>query len=141
MLVHEKYSFPLELYYAKETHIWTRRNETDVTCGLDSIALDTFGDIAYISVLPIGTVVKQGEAMGTVEAAKMVDDLLAPISGTITDHNPVSLANPEIINDDGYGNGWLLTITPLDWENESVSLIHGPTLEAWVKEEAERQDQ
>jgi glycine cleavage system H protein len=134
----DEYIFPPELYYDATTHVWVRDGGDSVTIGLDVIALELFGDIAYISLSNTGTIVKRGQPIGTIEAAKMVDDLIAPVSGTIASHNEQVLRDPSTINGDAYGGGWLLTFTPSVWEHESAELVHGAQLATWIEAEVEK---
>lgn len=138
MLVRDKYLFPPDLYYDGATHVWVRHDDRGGVTGLDALALESFGDIAYVTLSAPGAVVKRGQPMGTIEAAKMVDELLAPISGTIVARNDNALSNPGLISDDGYGDGWLAIIAPSDWDAEAAQLVHGSALAAWVEAEADR---
>ena len=138
MQVRDKYTFPPDLYYTQTTHLWLRHDEDKTTLGLDCLALETFGDIAYIAIQPVGTTVERGKPMGSVEAAKIVDDLISPISGIIVAVNQDALGAPETINGDGYGAGWLLKIEPTNWDADSAELVHGDALSAWAESEVER---
>ena len=131
-------NFPPELYYESQTRLWLRFEGDIATVGLSVLALETFGDIAYISTVQAGKPVERGQVIGTVEAAKIVDDLLAPISGEITACNTEAQRNPGIINADPYGGGWLVNVKPSAWERESVALIHGAALQPWIEEQRER---
>lgn len=133
-----QYHFPVDLYYADKSHLWIRHIGNSATLGLNAIAQETFGEVVYISLLALGTTVERGQVMGSIEAAKMVDDLIAPISGTITAVNDGVLRDPTIIDDDPYGAGWFIRIEPSAWEEESVHLIHGPKLDAWIQVQLEQ---
>lgn len=133
-----RYSFPSELYYDRSTHIWARADGEVVTIGLDALGLESLGDMAYVSLHPVGVPVRRGEAVGSVEAAKMVGDLVAPVSGVIAAHNEAVLRDPGLINRDPYGEGWIIRLTPSDWAGESGELAHGETVKAWVEEEVQR---
>lgn len=140
----QQYHLPPELYYEGQTRLWVRIEGEIATIGLSELALETFGDIAYISTIATmqaGQPVARGQVMGSIEAAKIVDDLLAPISGDITAFNEEVQRNPGIINADPYGEGWLVSVKPSAWERESAALIHGPALEPWVAEQLERLEQ
>jgi glycine cleavage system H protein len=129
----KQYHFPVELYYSERGHLWLKHLGNTVALGLNAVAQETFGEIVYISILDIGTTIESGQVMGSIEAAKMVDDLIAPISGTITAVNEDVLRNPTIIDDDPYGKGWFIQIDPSAWEEESPKLIHDSRLDAWIK--------
>lgn len=138
MPTHGHYSFPPDLYYDRATHIWVRNGSGVVTIGLDALSLESLGDMAYISLQAVGIRVRRGEPVGTLEAAKMVGDLIAPVSGTIAARNEEVLRDPTHVNRDPYGAGWLLQLTPSDWARESTELVHGDGLTAWVEAEMER---
>ena len=136
----QQYHLPSELYYENQTRLWVRVEGEIATIGLSALALETFGDIAYISTIKAGQPVERGQVIGSIEAAKMVDDLVAPISGEIIAFNEEVQRNPGFINDDPYG-GWLVRVRPSAWDRESATLIHGPALEPWIKEQLGRLEQ
>ena len=136
----QQYHFPSELYYESQTRLWVRVEGEIATIGLSALALETFGDIAYISTIKTGQPVERGQVIGSIEAAKMVDDLVAPISGEMIAFNEEVQHNPGFINADPYG-GWLVRVKPSAWERESAALIHGPALEPWIKEQLGRLEQ
>ena len=130
----QQYHFPPELYYESQARLWVRVEGEIATIGLTALALEAFGDIAYISTIKAGQPVERGQVIGSIEAAKMVDDLVAPISGEIIAFNEEVQRHPGFINADPYG-GWLVRIKPSAWDRESAALIHGPALEPWIKEQ------
>lgn len=132
------YSFPPDLYYDGASHIWVRNDGQVVTIGLDALGLESLGDMAYVSLQAVGSRVQRGEPLGTLEAAKMVGDLLAPVSGTIAAHNEEVLRDPTRVNRDPYGAGWLVQMTPSDWEAASAQLVHGAALTGWLEAEIAR---
>jgi glycine cleavage system H protein len=79
----QQYHFPPELYYESQARLWVLLEGEVATIGLNALALETFGDIVYISTIKAGTPIERGQVIGSIEAAKMVDDLSAPISGEI----------------------------------------------------------
>lgn len=138
MTTNGHYPFPPELYYDRATHVWARTDSDAVTIGLDVLGLESLGDIAYLSLPAVGVPVRRGEAMGSVEAAKMVGDLVAPVSGVIVARNEAVLHDPGLVNRDPYGEGWIARIAPSDWARESADLVHGLGLRPWVEAEIER---
>lgn len=130
----QQYHFPSDLYYESQTRLWVRVEGEIATIGLTALALETFGDIAYITI-KAGKPVERGQVIGSIEAAKMVDDLVAPISGEIIAFNEEVQRHPGLINDDPYGGGWLVKVKLLAWDRDSAALIHGPALEPWIKEQ------
>lgn len=131
----QQYHFPSELYYQSQTHLWVLVEGEIATIGLSALALETFGDIVYISTSKAGKVVERGQGIGSIEAAKMVGDLVAPVSGEIIAFNEEAQRNPGLVNADPYGSGWLVRVKPSAWERESAALLHGPALELWIKEQ------
>lgn len=131
----QQYHFPSELYYENQTNLWVFVEEGVATVGLNALAHETFGDIVYISIMKTDKPVERGQVIGSIEAAKMVDNLVAPISGEIIAFNEEIQRNPGLINDDPYGKGWLVRIKPSAWDQDSAALIHGPELERWIKEQ------
>jgi glycine cleavage system H protein len=129
----QQYHFPSELYYESQARLWVLVEGEIATIGLTELALETFGDIVYISTSKAGKFVEHGQVIGSVEAAKMVDDLVAPISGEIVAFNEEVQRNPALINADPYG-GWLIKVKPSAWERDAGALLHGPALESWIKE-------
>ncbi len=132
------YSFPPELYYDRANHVWVRRDGEAATIGLDALGLESLGDMAYISLQAIGLPVRRGESLGSLEAAKMVGDLIAPIGGLIAARNEAVLSDPGLINRDPYGAGWIVQLTPSEWASDSAELVHGADLAPWVEAEIER---
>ena len=136
----QQYHFPSELYYESQTGLWVFVEEEIATIGLSALALETFGDIVYISTIKAGEPIERGQVIGSIEAAKMVDNLVSPISGEILAFNEEVQRNPGLINDDPYGV-WLVRVKPSAWDRESAVLIHGPALEPWIKEQLGRLQQ
>jgi glycine cleavage system H protein len=101
--------YPEDLKYTRE-HEWARVEGNRATIGITDYAQDALGDIVYVDIPPIGTAVAAGERFGEVESTKSVSDIYSPISGTIADRNTDLDKNPEIINSDPYGRGWLVVV-------------------------------
>ena len=134
------FDLPADRHYDRETHMWAQYDpaEARVTVGIDTLGLDALGELAYISLASAGQSVRRGESMGTLEAAKMTDQLFAPISGSIVTRNEAALRNPGLVNDAPYGAGWLVIIEPDDWESEARLLVSGDELPDWVEAEIDR---
>lgn len=137
----KQYQLPPELYYERQSRLWVRVEGGIATIGLSELALETFGDIVYISTGEAGKTVERGQGVGSIEAAKMVDNLVAPVSGEILAFNEEVQRNPGLINADPYGDGWLVRIRPSAWERDAADLIHGPALKRWLDEQLERLEQ
>lgn len=102
-------TFPPDLKYTKE-HEWIRIEGSKATIGITEYAQNELGDIVYVEVDTIGKALTAGSVFGTVEAVKTVSDLMLPVSGTITELNPKLDGQPELVNQDPYGEGWMIKI-------------------------------
>lgn len=134
------YEFPDDRYYDAANHQWAKLDvaRNHVLVGIDSLGLESLGELAYISLKTLGAHIRRGESIGTLEAAKMTGDIFAPVSGALVARNERVLREPMLINNDPYDEGWIVAIEPGDWEGESRDLIHGPALPAWVEAEIKR---
>ena len=104
-----KMSIPAELKYTKD-HEWVRVDGSTATVGITAFAQGELGDIVYVEVETEGEELGKEEIFGTVEAVKTVSDLYMPLSGTIVEFNKNLEANPELVNSDPYGEGWMIKI-------------------------------
>ena len=101
---------PAELRYTAE-HEWVRRTGDDtVRVGITDFAQSSLGDVVYVQLPAVGTDVKAGETFGEVESTKSVSDLYAPVSATVVGVNSELEGNPQLVNSDPYGQGWLLEL-------------------------------
>jgi glycine cleavage system H protein len=103
--------FPEDLRYTKE-HEWTRAEGGRVRIGITDFAQDALGDVVYVDLPEVGATVDADQPMGEVESTKSVSDVYSPISGTIVERNPLIDERPELVNEQPYGDGWLLVIEP-----------------------------
>jgi glycine cleavage system H protein len=103
---------PEELRYTPE-HEWVAPG-TPVKVGITDFAQDALGDIVYVQLPEPGTAVEAGQAFGEVESTKSVSEIYAPVSGTVVTRNDRLADEPELINTDPYGGGWLVEIEPTD---------------------------
>ncbi|MHB8511440.1 MAG: glycine cleavage system protein GcvH [Actinomycetota bacterium] len=101
--------YPDDLKYTKE-HEWTRAEGSSVRVGITDFAQEALGDIVYVDLPAPGTTVVAGQPMGEVESTKSVSDVYAPVSGTIMDRNTLLDDAPELINQEPYGQGWMVVI-------------------------------
>lgn len=107
-------SIPTDLRYTKE-HEWARREEDDlVRVGITDWAQGQLGDVVYVDLPATNAVVSTGQPFGEVESTKSVSDLYAPMSGTVVERNEELDERPELVNEDPYGDGWLVAIKPDD---------------------------
>ena len=113
---------PDELRYSKE-HEWARRVDGGrVRVGITDFAQDALGDVVYVDLPAAGTAVSAAEAVGELESTKSVSEMYAPLSGTVVAVNEALTDNPQLINDDPYGEGWLIEIEVSD-DSEFDSLL------------------
>ena len=105
--------FPAELKYTKD-HEWVKVEGNEAYIGITEFAQRELGDIVYIEITSLGKEVAQEEVFGTVEAVKTVSDLFMPVTGTITEVNPALDKQPELVNTDPYGEGWMVKISLQD---------------------------
>lgn len=103
-------NFPSSLRYTKD-HEWISLDGNTATIGITDFAQKELGDIVYIEVETVGKELAAGTVFGTVEAVKTVSDLYLPVSGTITELNPLLGGKPELVNNDPYGEGWMIKMT------------------------------
>ena len=110
--------FPADLRYTKD-HEWIKLEGNTATIGTD-FAQGELGDIVYIDINTVGKALEAEAVFGTVEAVKTVSDLFLPLAGTVTEVNPALTAQPELVNTDAYGAGWMVKVTvtnPAEFEN------------------------
>lgn len=102
-------NFPAELKYTKD-HEWIKVEGDEAFVGITAFAQRELGDIVYIDINTVGTEVNEGDVFGTVEAVKTVSDLFMPLTGTVLSINDKLDANPELVNQDPYGDGWMVKV-------------------------------
>lgn len=110
--------FPENLRYTKD-HEWIRLEGNTAVVGITDFAQGELGDIVYVEIETVGKALAAEAVFGTVEAVKTVSDLFLPLAGTITEFNPALEAQPELVNNDPYGAGWMVRMTldnPGDFE-------------------------
>jgi glycine cleavage system H protein len=100
---------PDDLYYT-EDHEWLRVKNGTATVGITDFAQSELGDIVFVELEPEGTELGKDDIFGTVEAVKTVSELYMPVSGIITAFNDELELSPEVVNDDPYGDGWMIEI-------------------------------
>ena len=98
---------PEALQYTKD-HEWLRIEGDIATVGITDFAQHELGDIVYVEISALDKELNEGEVFGTVEAVKTVSDLYLPVAGTVTEVNPELENNPEYVNQDPYGKGWMV---------------------------------
>jgi glycine cleavage system H protein len=113
--------YPEDLRYT-EQHEWARQEGNRLRVGITDFAQDALGDVVYVDIPEIGTEVRSGEPFGEVESTKSVSDVYAPVTGTVVERNGVLADSPEVVNEDPYGDGWMIVIEVSD-ESELDSLL------------------
>lgn len=103
-------NFPDNLRYTKD-HEWVRLEGNVATVGITDFAQRELGDIVYVDISSTGKALGAEEVFGTVEAVKTVSDLFLPVAGTITEVNSILEKQPELVNTDPYGDGWMVKMT------------------------------
>ena len=106
-------NFPGNLRYTKD-HEWVRLEGDTATVGITEFAQSELGDIVYVDIDSVGKSFDGEAVFGTVEAVKTVSDLFLPLSGTINEVNPALANQPELVNTDPYGKGWMIKMTVSD---------------------------
>lgn len=114
--------YPDDLKYL-DTHEYIRLDGEIATIGITTFAIDQLGDIVYLELPGQGESIKAGEKFGTIESVKAVEDLNAPISGTVIEKNETLIDSPELIADDPYGEGWLLKLRVDDPDEELTDIL------------------
>jgi glycine cleavage system H protein len=122
-------NLPDDLYYMIDKHTWVKELDNgNLRVGMTSVALKLAGG-KFIAVTPkrkaIGNEIAQGKSIATVESSKFVGPVPAPVSGTLVQINDAVAGDPDLVNSDPYGKGWIGEIQPSDWENQRKSLASG----------------
>ena len=112
---------PENLLYTQE-HEWVRVEGNKAVVGITQFAQEQLGDIVFVELPEVGTLIEQESPFGVVESVKTVSDLYAPISGTVTASNKDLEANPEQVNNEPYGTGWIIEVEVSD-EKELEKLM------------------
>ena len=103
-------NFPAELKYTKD-HEWIKVEGNEAFIGITEFAQRELGDIVYIDITTVGQEISKEEVFGTVEAVKTVSDLFMPVNATVLEVNPTLDSQPELVNTDPYGDGWMVKIS------------------------------
>jgi glycine cleavage system H protein len=134
MAQYEGINLPDELYYHPDDHLWVRMEGTRARVGIDDMAQHSAGTVSAVRIKPPGRSIARGKPFGTMEAGKYVGPLRAPLSGLMIEINPEVMNKPGLLNDDPYGEGWLIIIEPEDAERDLSDLMHGSSIQAWLEE-------
>jgi glycine cleavage system H protein len=130
-----EYEIPNDLRYSDDDE-WVRKDDDSVSIGITDYAQEQLGDIVFIELPEVGSTIDKGEPFGVIESVKAVSDLCAPISGVVAEVNETLMDRPEIMNEDCYGEGWILLVDGTD--NEEYESLLDPS--AYRKHVDERSD-
>jgi glycine cleavage system H protein len=124
-------SIPADLQYTK-SHEWVRMEEDTATIGITDHAQDELGDVVFVELPEMGATIEAGDSFGTVESVKAVSDLYTPVGGEVVEVNSSLEDAPEKINDDPYGEGWIVKLRT----SEEADLLSPEEYEKVVEEES-----
>jgi len=133
----EQYNMPDDLYY-EENHFWVKKEGDLLVMGMDDFAQLMAGEIVYVQLPDEGKRIKLGKKFAKVESGKWLGKVFGPVNGELVAVNEELETNPELINDDCYGKGWMYKLRPDD-PGELANLIQGPeAVEKWVLADIEK---
>jgi glycine cleavage system H protein len=124
---------PEELRYT-QSHEWVRIDEDVGTIGITDYAQKELGDIVYLELPEVGHVFNAAEEFGTVESVKAVSELFTPVSGEVIEINKAAVTEPGIVNDDPFGDGWMIKLK-LSTDEEVQKLLSAEQYQAYVQQE------
>jgi len=125
--------YPSDVRYTRE-HEWARLGDGLVTVGITNYATEQLGDVVFVELPAVGKEVETGKPFGVVEAVKTVSDLYAPVSGQVVEVNGALVANPALVNQQPYGEGWMIRLRPRD-PAELGRLLSNADYEKMVEEQ------
>lgn len=123
---------PDDLLYAR-THEWARVEDGEAAIGITHFAQEQLGDITYVELPEVGQKLAQGEEMGSVESVKAASEIYAPVSGEVIAVNEELADNPGIVNEDPYGEGWMIRVR---LAGDPEDLLEAPDYERLLEEES-----
>jgi len=121
------------LYYS-EDHEWVREEEDCLVIGVSDFAQEELGDIVFVELPEVEEEFDKDDSFGVLESVKAVSDTFIPVSGRVIEVNEALLDNPELINDDPYGEGWLIKVDPAD-DSELDELLSAEEYAEFIEEE------
>ncbi|MBI5588060.1 MAG: glycine cleavage system protein GcvH [Deltaproteobacteria bacterium] len=125
--------FPKDLKYTKE-HEWVKVEGNIATVGITDYAQDSLGDVVYVELPQEGGTVTKHEPFGVVESVKAVSDLYSPLSGSVTEVNDAIIDSPEAINEDPYGDAWMIKVE-VGNDSELGDLLTAEEYQKFIEEE------
>jgi glycine cleavage system H protein len=131
----DKFEIRDGLLYTKD-HEWAASKQGGLEVGITAYAVDQLGDITLVNIdVKVGDSIAAGKAFGTIESVKTLSDLFSPVSGKIAKINTALETQPELVNEDCYGKGWMVTITPSN-EAEKDALLSPAAYGEFLKSDA-----
>ena len=131
------YNLPDDLHY-EENHFWVKEEGDLMVMGMDDFAQQMAGEIVYVQLPNEGKKLTQGKKFAKMESGKWLGKVYSPVSGELVEVNEELETNPELINEDCYGKGWVFKIRPDD-KSELGNLLHGPeAIEKWILADIEK---
>ena len=121
------------LYYTSD-HVWVRIEDGKARIGITDYAQNQMREIVFVELPSIDDAIELNEPFGTTESVKAISDLVAPLSGVIEDINEEVESRPELLNEDPYGEGWLVVINPTNLKQELKNLMDFEKAAEWYKE-------
>jgi glycine cleavage system H protein len=136
----DKFTFKVatDRYYSDEG-IWALAEGNRIRIGMTDFLQQRSGDIAFAEIKPEGTALGVGDEVAIIETIKVNVSLISPVSGTVVEVNPVMELSPEVINQDPYGDGWLVVIEAGDWTKDRANLRDAQTYFELMKRQAEEE--
>ena len=128
----EDYEVPENLYYHKE-YLWAKVEDGKVRIGISDFAQKQLNDIVYVELPSVGDAITQNEPFGTLESVKAVSDLVAPVSGTVEAVNQELDSKPDLVNEDPYGEGWLIIVVPTNLDADLKAILNFDAAVEWYK--------
>lgn len=126
------YDIPNDLRYSADDE-WVRQADDDAAIGITDYAQQQLGDIVFVELPEVGSNIEKGEPFGVIESVKAVSDLSAPISGEVLEVNEALTDRPETVNEDCYGDGWIILVGGID-EEEFEALLDPAAYGKYVEE-------
>jgi glycine cleavage system H protein len=136
----DKFTFrvAMDRYYSAEG-IWALAEGSRIRIGMTDFLQQRSGDIAFAEIKPEGTALGAGDEVAIVETIKVNVSLTSPVSGTVVEVNPAMELSPEVINEDPYGEGWLVVIEAGDWQHDRSNLLNAQAYFELMKGQAEEE--
>jgi glycine cleavage system H protein len=127
------YEVPENLYYHKE-YLWAKVEDRKVRIGISDFAQKQLHDIVFVELPGVGDTITQDEPFGTLESVKAVSDLIAPLGGTIETVNEELESKPELLNEDPYGEGWIVVVSPTNLDADLKNIMDFDAAVKWHEE-------